>query len=181
MLCLNCLNEIKNSETCSCGSKNIFEKKDGKYLFNGQVYSKKAWLALMSDTRLQRRYLFTRRDDFFNPSYLERKFKENLRIHTFVRLFLPSVFFIVLFFLSILIYILNDNQFIKIELHQNSLVFGLFIACFLLVLGLFNFKRIFYNRIRVMAKLKTKKIYYQQIGPSEYAQIMKELKVNYKE
>ncbi len=177
MLCISCLNQdLKNSEICVCGSKNLVKKRGRSYIFNGQAYSKKEWLAIMSELRAQRMYLFTGKEGKINPLYLQSKFLENIRIHTFIRLLLPACFFIFLSFFISLVLILKEKNYLKeIIIPTNTAVFGIFIAFFLLGLALINLKRIFINKIRVMARIRNKRIIYQQIKPSHFFEIMKEI------
>lgn len=151
MLCLNCLrNDLKDTDTCGCGSKNLVKKRGGKYLFNGQVFSEKRWLAFLAN---QNRYKI-------NPLYLEEKLNKNMRMHTFTRLLLPSLFFFILSLgASAFLFVTKE----KMKIHQNSIAVTVFIALFLFVVAIINLKRIIFDHIRVIAKLRNGKITYQQI------------------
>lgn len=160
MLCLNCLkNDLADTDVCGCGSKNLVKKKGRKYLYLGQVYSEKKWLALMAGPKGYK----------INPLYLEKLFLKNVRIHTLIRLFLPSLFFLLLS-LGLIWFMLIEQAWL--DLHPNSIVFARFIALFLFVMALINFKRLFFDKIKVLAILRNKRIIYQQINANRYQNVI---------
>ncbi len=160
MLCLNCLkNNLADTDVCGCGSKNLVKKKGRKYIFLGQAYSVKKWLAMLTASK---RYKIS-------PFYLEKQFLKNVRIYTFIRLFLPSLFFLLL---SVGLVFITQITREKIDLHPNSIVFARFIAIFLFVMALINFKRLFFDRIKVLAKLRNNRVIYQQINANQYQDVI---------
>lgn len=147
MLCLNCLRAPKDGE-CECGSKNLLEKKGSKFIFFGQAYSQKKWLA----------FLATQKRHGINPLYLEEMRRKNMRIHTLTRLLLPSLFLLVLSLMTgVFLFAFHES------LHPNSSLVAGFLALLFLILALINLKRMHLDEIRVIAELRGRKIVYRQI------------------
>ena len=147
MLCLNCLRNLDNGEKCECGSGNILRKKGRKYIHSGQAYSEKKWLALLASNRLQA-----------HPSYREEMYRKNIRINTITRLFLPALFLLLLSFGTGMFLLLGHDR-----LHPNSVASAAFIALVFLLIALINLKRIFFDKVRVVAEMRGRRMTYRQM------------------
>jgi hypothetical protein len=159
MLCLHCLNITENTDTCECGSASILEKNRNKYYFNGQVYSRKEWLAKMAGT------LIAGRNGAINPEYLRDVFTKNASIHTFVRLVLPAILFLLMgagIVIGLLVVRYIDERVIMLA----------FFAFILFFLGIINLKRGLIDRIKIVALPRGRRFIHQQFSYTRYQKIL---------
>ena len=173
-LCLICLNEQFETETCSnCKSENfiIYDKKG--VAFQGRFYAKKTWMAKVCSFNQVNGSLHFAKG--IHPRYIKQMMEKNISRNKITRLLFPFIWLFGWGILFFVVAILMINRPIMIEENvENVIIMAMAFGTFLLVSS-FTFAYKIFTKKAILMVLRNNKIRFINLNKALKTQIFRKL------
>ena len=170
MRCYICKKEIVDNK-CSCYNNNI--QYDRKYIYYNNIkYKKIEFISKVCSFNTNGQKVTRNYMNFVDDKITLDIFKKNVKKYTFLGVYLPCAVFLLVFLVSISLYLLNKS---KADFYEmNVLIFYLFLGILFLLLGIIKFVQIVRGDKCYIGKIKGQ-VGYRFIKKEEYIKICEEL------
>lgn len=129
--CINCLEKYKSQiiQCFNCNSKQLVRYKNGKYVYQGQVFTRGKWYSIISDFYEFNNSLNIRRMSAdLTAKYIKQIYQKNIQMFTFLGMILPMIVFSLMSVMSFLTALIVSNK--EFILLYNTSAFLFFLAIF---------------------------------------------------